>query len=74
MKSFYECNFFHEEWKETKKFSILQEELLLEKQIKEDKYKFKKINVEYKCLWEKQSDWQTRPTILIPIKDNSDSL
>jgi len=70
MKLYYQCSFFHEKWKEKKEFSVSQDELFLNKKIKNRRFSFNKIKVEYKCKWIKQADWKSdRPTIIIPTKD-----
>jgi GT2 family glycosyltransferase len=73
MKSFYECSFFLEEWKEQQSFVVRQQELRLsrESKVEDNKHKFEILKVEYSCIWEKQPNWnQNKPTIIIPIKDN----
>ncbi len=74
MKSFYECEFFTSHWDEKKDFEVQQTELILKERMPNGRYTFNKVDVTYKCSWEKQSDWKIRPTILIPIKDNLDLL
>lgn len=75
LKLFYECNFFQEELDNIKSsFSVFQKELLL-KNYSNGKASFKKNDVEYKCHWHKQEDWdKNRPTLLIPIRDNKNLL
>jgi len=69
MKLFYNCNFF-EEKRVNNKFSVYQEELVLDSFVR-DKAKFKKIKVNYDCFWKKSIFFDiSRPCILIPIRDN----
>jgi GT2 family glycosyltransferase len=74
MKSFYECNLFvNEDFYPKATFSILQQEVLLDKVMKNGKASFSKISVEYRCFWFKQESWDSnKPTIVIPIKDNKE--
>lgn len=74
MKSFYECSFFQEKWDNRSNFSVKQKELKFKNIRADGKLKFEKIDVLYKCSWIKQKDWSLRPTIIIPIKDNSELL
>jgi len=75
MKLYFKCNLFEDETFVTQdEFSITQNELVLGSIINQTDISFKKNLVEYKCSWIKQSDWDIRPTILIPIKDNLDLL
>jgi len=75
MKLFFECNLFEDEtFVAHDKFAITQNELIMSSIISKTDVSFKKKLVEYECSWFKQDDWSTRPTILIPIKDNLDLL
>lgn len=72
MKSFYECNLFLEEGFEPKElFTVNQQEICLDKTFQNGKASFLKENIEYNCIWAKQSNWDSNnPSIIIPIKDN----
>lgn len=75
MKLYFECNLFEDETFVTQEeFSVIQNELVLGSIINQTDVSFKKNLVEYKCSWIKQENWRTRPTILVPIKDNLDLL
>ena len=70
MKSFFECEFLKQEWVPVDDFTVMQTEVVLRDVKPSGEAVFSKFEVEYKCRWKKQQSWQTRPTILIPIKDN----
>jgi GT2 family glycosyltransferase len=71
MKLFYECNFFNCEPVVKNKFVVKQNELLLKEILPSGKSSFNKMEVEYRCLWQKQADWlSNKPAILIPIRNN----
>ncbi|MHA2217302.1 MAG: glycosyltransferase family 2 protein [Candidatus Hodarchaeales archaeon] len=75
MKLFFKCNLFEDEtFVANDKFIITQNELIMSSVVNKTDVSFKKKLVEYQCDWFKQDDWSTRPTILIPIKDNLDLL
>ena len=76
MKLFYNCSLFEEkEFTLSNNFVINQQELLIKNALSNDNYSFDKINVEYKCNWIIQKNWNSnKPTIIIPIKDNTELL
>lgn len=76
MKSFYSCSLFENtQFQITQKFTVQQQELLLKNALSNNNYSFDKILVDYKCVWNKQNDWESnRPTVIIPIKDNLELL
>lgn len=76
MKSFYNCSLFeNQQFEITENFTIQQEELLLKNALSNNNYSFDKVLVNYECKWQKQKNWQNNvPTIIIPIKDNTDLL
>ena len=71
MKLYYNCNAFQQETFEVKtEFSIIQSELVLKKLNKDNSASFIKQEVEYKCKWRKQADFDhNRPTIIMPTRN-----
>lgn len=73
-ENFFKCSFFKQtQFKECDSFIVQQDEIRLQDQSTTSL--FKKINVEYQCIWIKQENWDIlKPTILICIKNNLDLL
>jgi hypothetical protein len=76
MSSFYKCSFFEKtKLKNTKSFVVEQEELVMSDILDNNRISFSKNNVLYHCSFVNQDDFDPqKPTLLIPIKDNSNLL
>ena len=74
MKSFYECNLFLDDSFEPRMtFTVIQQEIILDKALQNGKASFSKQSVEYNCIWFEQKNWDlNKPSIIIPIKDNKE--
>lgn len=75
MLSFYRCSFFEKEKVEKDFFTVTQQEITMDEILDNDKISFLKKEVLYSCFFIKQNNFdKQKPTLLIPIKDNSDLL
>jgi len=71
LKLFCECNFFSEKFNESLNFKLNQKELVVKK-YNDNKASFEKKDVEYRCIWKKQPQWNDLfPTLIIPIRNNT---
>lgn len=70
---FYKCSFFeHPVDKERTDFSLIQKEIVMDQVFSDGKVSFVVKDIEYVCSFRKQEHFDSKkPTILIPIKDNS---
>lgn len=76
MSSFYRCSFFQESnIRSYDNFIVTQEEIIMNQLLDNNKISFNKLNVSYQCSFIKQKNFDSqKPTLLIPIKDNSSLL
>ena len=75
MKLYFECNLFKESFSLKPKFTVTQNEISLKQKLQNKKFSFEKKEILYECEWLKHDSWNTsKPTILMPIRDNSDLL
>lgn len=76
MSSFYKCTFFEKtKLENVESFVVEQEELVMNEILDNNRISFSKNNVLYRCSFIKQDDFEPqKPTVLIPIKDNSNLL
>lgn len=76
MSSFYKCSLFLEpKIKQFENFCVKQEEILMNEMLNNERISFIKMLVSYHCSFLKQEDFDPeKPTLLIPIKDNSELL
>lgn len=76
MSSFYNSkDLFYSSIKSYKNFSFLQEEIVMEQILNNKKISFAKKQVNYICSFEKEENFdKDKPTLLIPIKNNSELL
>lgn len=75
MSSFYKCSFFEESKITEKNFVVMQQEIIMSKILSDNKVSFSKKDVLYKCEFIKHKNFDSsKPTILIPIKDNMELL
>lgn len=74
--SFYECSFFQSsKLSNLDSFVVKQDEIIMDSVLEGGKVSFIKKNITYRCSFKKQKDFSSsRPTILIPTKDNSELL
>lgn len=76
MSSFYKCAFFEKpKLENVESFVVEQEELVMNEILDNNRISFSKNNVLYRCSFIKQDNFEPqKPTLLIPIKDNSNLL